>query len=537
MSWRYTLTSVLAAMLILSASGASALTIETAVMPGPVIQGHAKLEGDCGNCHERFDRAAQPGLCLGCHKPVRADVIAKTGYHGRLSDKERECRHCHTDHKGRQARIVVLREHEFDHRRTDFELAGKHKLQACTSCHRPGMRHSQAPSECVACHRKDDKHKGGLGANCSTCHDENDWKHARFDHAKTKFPLRRAHAQPSVRCESCHAGQKFKGTPQECGTCHREDDMTKGHKGHFGSRCEKCHDEGAWKTPTFRHDRDTAYPLVDRHRAVKCENCHRAPLFREKTSTRCVACHRPDDVHKGSLGERCDKCHSPRGWKTTAFNHDADTRFALRERHKAVACTACHKDQGMREKLPLTCVGCHERDDREKGHGGRLGDQCDKCHNPRGWKTTAFDHETQTHFPLRDRHKAAACTACHKDQGMREKLPLTCFGCHEGDDRDKGHRGHLGPKCESCHDTRGFKHAPLFDHARDTPFSLAGKHARIECVSCHKEPLLRTRTDAACYGCHKDQDVHFETYGLRCETCHLGEDWRKIKPDAPAPAR
>ena len=48
-------------------------------MPGKVIAGHAKYEAECSNCHVKFDRAAQDGLCRDCHKPVGADVAAKQG--------------------------------------------------------------------------------------------------------------------------------------------------------------------------------------------------------------------------------------------------------------------------------------------------------------------------------------------------------------------------------------------------------------------------------------------------------------------------
>lgn len=519
--------------MLLTSSGARAATIETAVMPGPVIQGHAELEGDCSNCHVRFDRAAQPRLCLDCHKPVRADIAARTGYHGRIPEAGRECRSCHTEHKGRQARIVTLRERQFDHTQTDFPLSGKHKLKPCASCHRPGLRHRQAPVDCVGCHRKDDRHKGGLGTSCASCHDEEGWKHARFDHAKTKFPLRRAHADARIQCESCHADHRYKGTPQDCVSCHREDDMKKGHKGHFGNRCEKCHEESAWKTPTFRHERDTAYPLVDRHRLVKCDSCHRGPLFAERLPTRCIACHRANDVHKTTLGDRCDKCHSPRGWKGNSFDHDRDTAFPLVERHRLVKCDSCHRAPQFGEKPATRCVACHRENDV---HKATLGDKCDKCHSARGWKTTSFDHDADTHFPLRDRHKAAACDACHKDKGLREKPPLACASCHERDDRERGHRGNLGDRCETCHDARTFKPS-IFEHDRHTSFALEGKHTLVKCASCHRDTLFRTKTQQACYGCHKDQDVHFATYGLECESCHTPQAWRKVKPGAPIPGR
>ena len=431
-------------------------------MPGPVIQGHADLEGACQNCHVRFDRAAQPRLCLDCHKPVALDVRNGSGYHGRIRD--RECRSCHTEHKGRGAKILRLDETRFDHALTDFQLRGKHRGRNCASCHRQGVRFSQAPGECVGCHRKDDKHKNGLGPKCENCHNESVWREARFDHGKTKFPLRLGHAAPGIKCTDCHIDNKFVDTSRECVACHRQDDMRDGHKGHFGSRCESCHTESEWTTQTFRHDRDTRFTLLDRHRTAKCGSCHRAPLYKEKTPTRCISCHRTDD--------------------------------------------------------------------HEKGHRGSLGEKCDKCHNAKSWKGTSFDHDRDSRFPLRDKHKAAKCNSCHKDAGMREKLPLHCAACHERDDREKGHRGNFGDKCETCHSERAFKPS-IFDHGRDTPFALVGKHGKVACAACHRTPLYRSKTDGRCYACHEKEDVHFGSFDLRCDTCHVADDWRKVKKPEP----
>ena len=427
-------------------------------MPGPVIQGHADLEAACQNCHIRFDRAAQSNLCLDCHKPVAADVRAGTGYHGRL--KQRECRSCHTDHKGRGAKIVHLDEAKFDHAMTDFPLRGKHRGRNCISCHRAKAKFSQAPGDCAACHKKDDKHRNGLGPKCENCHNETTWKEARFDHAKTKFPLRLGHADAGIKCTDCHIDNKFVDTPRECVACHRKVDLQDGHKGHFGTRCDSCHNEGDWKVSTFRHDRDTHFALLDRHRTTKCGSCHRAPLYKEKTPTRCVACHRGDD--------------------------------------------------------------------NEKGHRGSLGDKCDKCHNAKGWKGTSFEHDRDTKFPLREKHKAAKCDSCHKDPGMREKLPQKCAACHEREDRDKGHKGNYGDKCETCHNEKGFKPS-IFDHGRDTPFVLAGKHFKLSCASCHRGPLYRTKTEGRCHACHEKEDVHFGSFDLQCDKCHVADDWRKVK--------
>lgn len=466
MSWLYTLTKktaahflpFLAACGLLFAAPLQAQNLETAIMPGKTIQGHADLEVACNNCHVRFDKAAQPKLCLDCHKPVAADVRTHTGYHGRL--KNTECRSCHTDHKGRDAKIVLLEERKFDHTQTDFALKGKHRGKTCVSCQKAGAKHRAAPSECNACHRNDDKHKGGLGPKCENCHGEDTWKDGKFDHGKTKFPLLQAHAK--VKCADCHVDQKYNDTARECVACHRRDDP---HKGNYGNRCENCHAESQWKTLIFRHEKDTKFPLLDKHRLVKCESCHKAPVYREKTPTRCVACHRSDDTHKGALGDKCEKCHTERNWKGSRFDHDKDTQFPLREKHKAAQCQACHKDPTMREKLPLKCFACHEADDQKKGHRGALGDKCDKCHNEKAFKPSTFNHDKDTEFPL------------------------------------------------------------------------AGKHRKIKCEACHKEPLYRAKTETRCITCHEKDDIHFGSYDLRCERCHVPDDWRKIikKEGEPAP--
>ena len=56
------------------ATAAGAQSLEGVLMPGKVIAGHAKFEQECANCHVKFDKAAQDGLCLDCHKEVARDV-------------------------------------------------------------------------------------------------------------------------------------------------------------------------------------------------------------------------------------------------------------------------------------------------------------------------------------------------------------------------------------------------------------------------------------------------------------------------------
>ena len=240
--------------LALGTSPAAAQALEGVLMPGKVIAGHAKYEAECANCHVKFDRAAQDGLCRDCHKPVGADVAAKRGYHGRLEGKS--CRSCHTDHKGRDVNIVALDERSFDHAKTDYALRGAHLRSECRACHVAGKKHREASSDCNDCHRKDDKHRGALGPRCAECHTEANWKEARFDHSRTRFALTGKHVPAT--CKSCHADNVFKGAPLTCAGCHRKDD--KQHRGRLGEKCEACHNAADWKdTAAFRHDRDTRF--------------------------------------------------------------------------------------------------------------------------------------------------------------------------------------------------------------------------------------------------------------------------------------
>lgn len=489
-------------------------------MPGSVIKGHADLEAKCENCHVRFDRDAQPRLCLDCHKPIAADVRTKQGFHGRL--KEKNCRACHTEHKGRDARIVVLDEKRFDHAKTDFLLRGKHANVPCKDCHQAGTPHRKASSGCVACHRKDDTHKGNLGDKCGNCHDENDWKKARFDHSRTKFDLRDGHEK--LACAKCHADQRFAKTPRDCLGCHRKDDA---HKGAFGARCETCHKETRWDQPSFRHDTDTRYRLLGKHLEARCASCHTGPLYRQKTPNRCNDCHRKNDVHKLSLGDKCETCHNEKSWKSARFDHNRDTKFALRDKHATAKCETCHKPSSPHAILPTGCNGCHAEDDRKKGHKGRYGEKCESCHNEKSFKPSTFVHDRDTQYLLRGKHKQVKCDSCHKGPSIHDKLGTKCVSCHERDDMERGHKGRYGQKCETCHVEKDFK-TINFDHDRDTSYLLTGKHRLAKCDNCHKEPLGSPKFDKRCYGCHKSDDVHFGSYDLRCDQCHVTEDWRKV---------
>jgi len=529
----------------LAALPARAQNVETTLMPGKVIEGHAKDEEDCEKCHVRFDKAAMTRRCLDCHKEIAADVNGKKGYHGRLKDDE--CRVCHTDHQGRNAKIVLLDKDKFDHNQTDFALHEKHRDTKGDDCHRPQKKFRDAPGDCNSCHRKDDQekgHKGELGTDCAKCHNEKNWKEvARFDHEKTKFPLLGSkHAD--VKCADCHLDKKYKDAPKDCNSCHKKVDQEKGHKGRYGVKCETCHNDRSWKEIRFNHDKDTKYPLHGKHHDAKCDKCHATdkPLYGQHLSSKCVACHRKDDDekgHKGSLGDKCESCHNEKTWKTTNFDHDKDTKYPLRDKHKDAKCEACHKGgvsgKAAMEKLPQTCIGCHRKDDDEKAHKGRYGEKCETCHNEKDWKKSPFDHDKDTKYALKGKHRETKCDDCHLaslGDIYKHKLDTRCLACHRKIEQDKGHKGQLGEKCEDCHDEKQWK-GVKFDHNK-SKFPLTGAHIKTECMKCHMTSVFRD-AKSDCYACHKEPsagkekqtgDVHKGALGTKCEACHNSRDWK-----------
>jgi hypothetical protein len=503
---------------------AHADTIETAIMPGQVIQGHADLETDCKKCHVRFDKKAQTGLCLDCHKDVAHDTRQKQGYHGRIP--EQECRACHTEHKGRAMKIAAFDPKTFDHRLTDFPLKGGHlgPKAECRNCHASGKKFRAAPSECVACHLKDDKHKGSLGKDCADCHSEKNWKDTRFDHAKTRFPLTGKHRD--VLCKACHADPKFKGAPTQCVACHRKDDQRKGHQGKFGDKCETCHTDRDWKAIRFDHNRDTKYSLKGKHATAKCTACHTGILYKDKiASTRCVACHRKDDDrkgHQGKFGDKCESCHIEKSWTETSFDHDRQTKYPLRGKHRLAKCEGCHTAPLQSQKLATTCIACHLKDDKHRGQEGR---DCERCHNEQKWKDAVFDHGL-ARFPLLGKHAKVECKKCHLSAAFKDARS-ECIACHRKDDK---HKAKLGSECGLCHNARDWK-AWRFDHNRQTGFTLDGGHKGIDCLACHTRPLAgKVSLSRSCSNCHEDDDVHNGGFGRQCERCHTTDSFKKLRP-------
>ena len=322
----------------------------------PLTNKHA--ESSCAACHPGERYKGVPTTCIGCHAP---DDVHK-------GSQGTECSNCHsTAQWGAQ---------KFDHNReTGFALLGRHAHLGCSDCHRSGNVNDPIAKTCNGCHNADDPHLSRMGPACETCHGNDAWHIAAYEHKA--FPLQGAHAR--LDCHTCHTGPvKEQKLPTDCAGCHRADEP---HGGSLGKDCQTCHSTLRWAEVEFDHDL-TQYPLLGLHVAVTCGQCHPNQHFRE-TPQNCNGCHAKADAHKGALGKDCGACHTPNAWKLGEFDHAARTRFPLSGAHAAVACAQCHIRPQNLAKPSMVCGSCHAENDV---HAGRFGTQCQQCHTTSSFK-------------------------------------------------------------------------------------------------------------------------------------------------------
>lgn len=479
-------------------------------------------------------------------------------------------------------------------------VASSHaKFEAtCTSCHDRTNVRSQT-SLCLDCHKQIaadvSGHHGYHGhmqnaaaGECRACHTEHKGRAAdivqldpaHFDHRLTDFPLLEAHA--ALACASCHKpGAHWNAAPPTCVGCHKADDA---HLQQFVQSCADCHSTRDWGGGRFDHSK-TGFELNGSHAALACNACHIGGRYKPTPKT-CVGCHATDDVHRGSRGADCARCHVTTEWKSAKFDHLKETGFALLGAHDDIDCLACHRSGNYRDRIPKDCGGCHQADD---AHAARFGLTCEDCHNNDRWQVSNYDHTGRHQFALVGAHAGIACDTCHTAVAATQRLDKSCAGCHRSEDphggnltagcdnchgqsswrgnltfdhdvtnfplsglhrvvscaqchatltfrnassscvgchaQDDVHRGGLGNKCESCHSANGWA-LWSFDHARQAHFPLLGAHAKLQCINCHKDPPGSGRMSQACAACHQKDDRHLGQYGTHCERCHATDSWK-----------
>jgi hypothetical protein len=501
-----------------SSYAANAQSIESLVMPGPVIHGHAELESECSSCHVTFSRSKQSVLCSECHEDVAGDILDNTGFHGRSSDVEGEsCASCHTDHEGRNSNILGLDTATFDHQQTDFELLGKHPDAECDDCHKPDIKHREAPHGCFDCHAEDDVHEGYLGDACGDCHNPNDWLEIEFDHGSTDFPLVGKHID--AECSGCHADQTHQNMPMTCIGCHADDDS---HEGRSGDKCENCHNPSSWQDASFDHASNTDFALEFTHATLTCVDCHSEDPFDDVMDMACASCHLEDDGHAGHQGTDCGSCHNSDAWSRPMFDHNFATDFMLNGAHETVACNDCHIEPVFETSPGDDCADCHKDDDP---HGGALGEQCGSCHSEVKWLDAPFFDHDLVSFPLLGEHGNIECDDCHATQEFVD-TGSACVDCHLDDDN---HDGVFESNCESCHNPVAWD-LWLFDHNTQTELVLSGAHVEVACDSCHRSTFASMKkTGDRCADCHVADDIHDGEFGADCGRCHSDRSFQDVR--------
>ena len=104
-------------------------------------------------------------------------------------------------------------------------------IEDCMVCHNPEGQNWPAPSDHIAYR----------SAQCSVCHDLADPITMVWDTALVGHTLEGEHAL--ALCVQCHQDGAFQGTPQECVSCHVDDDS---HAGELGPVCAECHVPAGW---------------------------------------------------------------------------------------------------------------------------------------------------------------------------------------------------------------------------------------------------------------------------------------------------
>lgn len=158
---------------------------------------------------------------------------------------------------------------------------------------------------------------------------------------------------------------------------------------------------------------------------------------------------------------------------------------------------------------------------------------CQDCHTSTAWRPVrenlAFDHDTQTAYPLTGTHTVTPCRGCHLelrlDQPKLDGDP--CGLCHVD-----VHQGRFIESCDSCHDTESFEEVNGDPLHNLTAFPLTGAHRDAACQSCHFDETVGgyTPLDTNCFACHDvilDQaPSHVErNFPLECEQCHTTFSW------------
>jgi hypothetical protein len=380
-----------------------------------------------------------------------------------------------------------------------------------------------------------------------------------FDHLRTGFALTGVHA--TARCESCHVGGVFKGTPRDCESCHTAGArFARGNvvktPDHIPTQqgCDSCHNARTFSGARMNHS------MVVRG---TCTSCHNGVQASGKAGT-----------HLRTTAS-CDSCHSSRAWRpTTGFDHAGvapgtcatchngqsatglsagHTPFNLVAATASASCDTCHRSgfrswtpAGVHSSVTITaqCGSCHlSTRPTTAVHTGQT--VCETCHRTTStWTGARVDHTTFS--------AATNCAGCHNGTTATGKstthVPFgatNCIACHNTSTWKPSTFNHtqvpVTAQCATCHN--GAYPPADGKSATHTPYQLVSATSGANCDVCHKAGYvawtpaklhLNVTIAAQCSTCHlavrPTTTVH--TGQTVCETCHRSTTtWQGARVD------
>jgi cytochrome c nitrite reductase small subunit len=194
-------------------------------------------------------------------------------------------------------------------------------------------------------------------------------------YGKTKIPQKHGKQLPWESCGDCHWEQRSQGK-----------DLPEKRYGHFRHdfvECFNCH-------PFVGHN----FP----YDVKACERCHRGKNVHGSgmEGLSCVDCHifsLREGTEKNRViptRQRCMKCHE----RTMKDQFPASAPMARLE------CFECHNPHGAIKPADASCLGCHTKDLKDKGHLVHKA-ACKSCHKAHLWKADATKKLCSSCHPYR----------------------------------------------------------------------------------------------------------------------------------------
>jgi hypothetical protein len=525
--------------------------------------GHGGLT--CIDCHGN-GYAGTSAFCADCHT---SDFEGTQNPDHMSLGLSNDCATCHTLDPGWAPASFAVHD---DY----YLLEGAHIAISndCAACHNGD--YSNTPNTCIGCHQMEydnttnpNHAQAQFGTSCLTCHNQDSWVPADFDHDAQYFPIYTgSHDGEWAACIDCHSNPNNYSDFQ-CINCHINPETDEDHEGIGGylyenNACLACHPDGE-AGMAFDHN-STNFPLTGAHIGVDCIDCHMNGY--QNTSADCNDCHNEDYVtsvnppHQAlNIPVTCIDCHTTDpGWAPAGFDIH-DNYFVLDGAHAAIAndCVECHNGDYI--NTPNTCAGCHQQDydsSINPDHGQlNLSNDCVECHttNP-DWMPATFDVHDD-YYPLNGAHASIAndCVECHN--GDYINTPNTCIGCHQTEYDNASSPNHVAAgfpeDCTLCHsedtwvpstlDHDGM-YFPIYSGSHDGEWNACldchanpNNFAEFQCINCHINPETDNDhtgiggyiyEDNACLACHPNGESNgafdHNTTGFVLDGGHLGLD-------------